>query len=205
MRAVARPLLPPLGIGAAVAAALLARLLVAGAGGASSSLPAAAAFAALLLCVGALAPRHRRLAPDAPARTRRASAMRAVALGAGGGAVLVVMAAALRGSPAHVWPRPSGAQVLPWTALVVCVAAAEELVFRGVLFDAVSRLSGATVAALVCALAFALVHVPLYGWGVVPLDAGVGMWLGGLRLLSGGVAAPALAHALADCGAWLLL
>jgi len=29
---------------------------------------------------------------------------------------------------------------------------------------------------------FALIHVPIYGWHVVPLDVGVGLWFGGLRL-----------------------
>jgi hypothetical protein len=49
------------------------------------------------------------------------------------------------------------------------------------------------------------VHVPLYGWRALPLDLGAGLWLGGLRVLSGGVAAPAVAHALADRGAWLVV
>jgi len=56
----------------------------------------------------------------------------------------------------------------------------------------------------VTSVAFALMHVPLYGWHVVPLDLGVGIWLGGLRLLGRGVAAPALAHVLADLVTWWL-
>ena len=51
---------------------------------------------------------------------------------------------------------------------------------------------------------FALLHVPLYGWHVVPLDLGVGLWLAGLRLISGGVAAPAVAHVVADLATWWL-
>jgi len=48
------------------------------------------------------------------------------------------------------------------------------------------------------------VHVPLYGVGALPLDAAVGLLLGGLRLLTGGWVAPAAAHALADvAGGWL--
>ena len=43
-----------------------------------------------------------------------------------------------------------------------------------------------------------------YGWHVVPLDLAVGVWLAGLRLLSGGVAAPAMAHGLADIATWWL-
>jgi hypothetical protein len=46
--------------------------------------------------------------------------------------------------------------------------------------------------------------VPLYGWGAVPLDLAVGVWLGGLRLVTGGWAAPAVAHTFADLAAgWL--
>ena len=54
------------------------------------------------------------------------------------------------------------------------------------------------------AVLFALMHVPLYGWHVVPLDLGVGLWLAGLRLATGGVAAPAIAHTVADLATWWL-
>jgi len=47
-------------------------------------------------------------------------------------------------------------------------------------------------------------HVPLYGWHVVPLDLGVGIFLGGLRLAGGGWAGPAIAHAVADLATWWL-
>jgi hypothetical protein len=47
-------------------------------------------------------------------------------------------------------------------------------------------------------------HVPLYGWGVVPLDFGVGFWFAGLRLTGGGVAAPTIAHVIADLSTWWL-
>jgi membrane protease YdiL (CAAX protease family) len=134
-----------------------------------------------------------------------AGSWRGVALGVAGGAVLVAMTALLPGSPLHVWARPSGAEAALWTLLVMCVAGAEEVVFRGLLFDAVARIGGAMCAAVVCACAFAVVHVPLYGWRALPLDVGVGLWLGGLRILGGDVAAPAVAHAVADCGAWLVL
>jgi membrane protease YdiL (CAAX protease family) len=51
---------------------------------------------------------------------------------------------------------------------------------------------------------FALMHVPLYGWHVVPLDLAVGLALGGLRVATRGVAAPAVAHAVADLATWWL-
>jgi membrane protease YdiL (CAAX protease family) len=52
---------------------------------------------------------------------------------------------------------------------------------------------------------FALIHLPLYGVGALPLDLAVGLLLGGLRIISGGVLAPAIAHVIADlAGGWLL-
>jgi membrane protease YdiL (CAAX protease family) len=92
----------------------------------------------------------------------------------------------------------------PWAAITVLVATAEELVLRGVLFDAVDRAAGGAIAVVVTSLAFALIHVPLYGWHVVPLDVGVGLILGGLRIVTRGVSAPAVAHAIADLATWWL-
>src|SRR6185312_17266706 len=91
--------------------------------------------------------------------------------------------------------RPA-AQFVPWAAIIVGVAVAEEAVLRGVLFDRLRRGGGVLVALLVTTVLFALMHVPLYGWHVVPLDLAVGLALGGLRLVTG-AAAPAVAHAIA--------
>ena len=55
---------------------------------------------------------------------------------------------------------------------------------------------------MVTSVAFALMHVPVYGWHVVPLDLAVGVVLGGLRLATRSVAAPAAAHAVADLATW---
>ena len=87
--------------------------------------------------------------------------------------------------------------------MTILVACMEEAVLRGVLFAELDR--GLGVAAVVIhSLLFAVIHVPLYGWHVVPLDLGVGLWLAGLRLASGGVAAPAIAHTVADLATWWL-
>jgi membrane protease YdiL (CAAX protease family) len=86
----------------------------------------------------------------------------------------------------------------------VLIAVAEEALLRGVLMDAVTSWAGDLAAVAVAAAAFALLHVPLYGWQAVPLDLAVGVWLGGLRLATGGIAAPATAHAVADLVAWWL-
>ena len=91
-----------------------------------------------------------------------------------------------------------------WAIVVAIVASAEEILLRGALYDALAARAGVWTAITVGALAFALLHVPLYGWGAVPLDAAVGVWLGMLRAVSGSVTAPAVAHVLADwAGFWL--
>jgi membrane protease YdiL (CAAX protease family) len=186
---------------AAVSGALAARVVVAGSAGAAQSLPAAAVFTVLLVSVALVA----RRGAGGVAALLGARASTGVIVGVAGGVVLVLLVVLLPGLPVQLWPRPSAALAVPWTLLVTCIAVAEELVFRGVLFDAVARAGGAVCAAFVCALAFAVVHVPLYGWRALPLDLGVGLWLGGLRMVTGGVTAPAVAHAVADCGAWLVL
>ena len=66
-------------------------------------------------------------------------------------------------------------------------------------------LGGDGGALLVTTLLFAAMHVPLYGIGSLPLDLAAGLLLGGLRIVSGGVLAPAVAHVVADlAGGWLL-
>jgi membrane protease YdiL (CAAX protease family) len=85
------------------------------------------------------------------------------------------------------------------------VAVGEEVVLRGVLFDAMREWRGDGAALVATTLLFALIHVPLYGVGALPLDLAVGLLLGGLRIVSGGVLAPAVAHVIADlAGGWLL-
>lgn len=91
-----------------------------------------------------------------------------------------------------------------WATVVTAVAIAEELILRGVLFSSLMRAYGPGVALLWTTTAFGLLHVPLYGWHALPLDLAVGLWLGVLRLVSGSVTAPAIAHVLADLAAWWL-
>lgn len=94
--------------------------------------------------------------------------------------------------------------LLIWTPLVIIVATAEEVMLRGALFAALLESHGATVAVVVTSIAFGLMHVPLYGWSALPLDTVVGLFLGGLRLVTGGVTAPVIAHAVTDVAAgWL--
>jgi membrane protease YdiL (CAAX protease family) len=126
----------------------------------------------------------------------------AVAVGAAGGAVLVVLALMTRSSPL---PSLAPAVVFaPWVAATILVATAEEVLLRAALFVELDRSLGTFGAVLGTSVVFALMHVPLYGWHVVPLDFGVGLWLAGLRLATGGIVAPATAHALADLATWWL-
>jgi len=122
-------------------------------------------------------------------------------LGAATAAVLVALPAWLHPATAGiVGIRPQPWAV--WAGVTVLVALAEEVLLRGVLFDRALGAAGPIAAVALTSVAFALLHVPLYGVGVVPLDLAVGVALGGLRLVSGGVTAPATAHVLADLATW---
>jgi membrane protease YdiL (CAAX protease family) len=169
------------------AGAVIARLLLAGPGPARS--PAAGlVFAGLLLamCVAM--------------RTRVPLSLSAVGLGLGGAVLLCAPVALLRGGG----PLHGGRGFASWALVVTIVAAAEELFLRGALYDAVRDAVDERAAILVAAVAFAALHVPLYGWHVVPLDLVVGLVLGELRRASGTPAAPAVTHVGADLAAWFL-
>ena len=99
--------------------------------------------------------------------------------------------------------RPAGS-FAAWAVVVTVVATAEEVFLRGALYDAVAGWSGEIAAVLVAAVAFAALHVPLYGWGSVPIDLAAGIWLGALRAATGSVVAPAAAHTVADWVGWWL-
>jgi membrane protease YdiL (CAAX protease family) len=159
----------------------------------ASSMPAGVVFAVALLAV-AIAAGWR------PARP----AFAGVGLGAAGGGALVGVWVVTQGAPAlHLAPISEGLAL--WTPAVVLIAAAEEIALRGALFDLIRSRWGDGGALIATTLLFALVHVPLYGMGSLPLDLAVGLLLGGLRIVSGGVLAPAVAHVIADlAGGWLL-
>jgi membrane protease YdiL (CAAX protease family) len=119
------------------------------------------------------------------------------------GALVLCVPALVHWASGAAPDRPQGAFV-GWAAVVTVVAGAEEVFLRGALYRALERF-GATAAVVVPALAFAALHQPLYGWGAVPLDFAVGVWLGALRRVTGTVAAPAVTHVLADWAAWWLV
>jgi membrane protease YdiL (CAAX protease family) len=171
--------------GFAVAVAL--RLVVGGPGPAASA-GAGLLFAGLLLTM------------SVADRTPVPVSQRASLAGIAGAAVLCGPVAFLRlGLPLHATTGFAG-----WALVVTVVAAAEEVFLRGTLYDAVRAASSDNLAVVVGAAAFALLHVPLYGWHVLPLDLAVGVLLGELRRVTGTAAAPAVAHVGADLAAWFL-
>jgi len=92
-----------------------------------------------------------------------------------------------------------------WGAAIVVIATLEEVVIRGRLQPAWTAEAGPVAALLVSAAIFALIHLPRYGLGAMPLDFAVGLALGGLRAVTGRVAPCAIAHVIADWGAWFWL
>jgi len=117
-----------------------------------------------------------------------------------GGAFLCLPAVIMRamGGSSHT---PEG-NYFVWSLIVSVVALAEEAFLRGAFYDAATRVSNQETAIIVAAIAFAVLHLPLYGWHAVPLDFAVGLWLGALRYTAGSFVAPGIAHALADLAAW---
>jgi len=89
-----------------------------------------------------------------------------------------------------------------WAALAALIATLEEIAIRGALYKRWSDEAGPVAAIVIGAVVFALIHLPRYGLGAMPLDAAVGLALGGLRALSGRVLPCAVAHTIADWGAW---
>ena len=109
----------------------------------------------------------------------------------GVGLTAIALALSTGGRPV---PAPLVAWALPLTLLA---AIAEEALFRRVAYGALER-RGAVVAIGVTALAFALVHVPLYGVAVFPVDLGAGLLLSWQRWASGSWTVPAATHAAAN-------
>ena len=93
-------------------------------------------------------------------------------------------------------------EFLPWAAIAAIVATLEETSIRGVLYGRWAGEAGTLAAIVIGAAVFALIHLPRYGLGAMPLDAAVGLALGGLRALTGRVLPCAVAHTVADWGAW---
>ena len=94
--------------------------------------------------------------------------------------------------------RPMPAPLIAWALpLTLLAAVAEEALFRRAMYGALER-RGTLVAIGATALAFALVHVPIYGVAVFPVDLGAGLLLSWQRWACGSWTVPAATHAAAN-------
>ena len=92
--------------------------------------------------------------------------------------------------------RPHGLAVA--VSLNALAAVAEEAFFRRYLYGLVVEPHGAVVAVAVTAGAFALVHVTVWGWWVLPLDLAAGLVLSWQRAATGRWSVPAATHVIAN-------
>lgn len=89
-----------------------------------------------------------------------------------------------------------------WGTIAAVVATLEEITIRGRLQEHWTREVGPVTAIVIGAAVFAAIHLPRYGITAMPLDFAVGIALGGLRAVTGRVMPGAIAHVMADWGAW---
>lgn len=90
-----------------------------------------------------------------------------------------------------------GALTLRFVALNSLAAVAEEAFFRGAVYDLVAR-RGPMLAVAGSALAFALVHVTVYGSWVLPIDLAAGLLFGWQRHATSSWWPAACTHVLAN-------
>ena len=83
-------------------------------------------------------------------------------------------------------------------AASVVAAVAEEVFFRRLVYGWLASSWGATVAICGSAVAFAAIHVPVYGFAVLPIDTAAGLLLGWQRWMTGGWSASGLTHVAAN-------
>jgi membrane protease YdiL (CAAX protease family) len=124
-----------------------------------------------------------------PVATEPAALPRTTVLVVGVGSVL--LAGRIAGSAV---PVTMSSVALPLNLLA---AVAEEALFRRLAFGWLRRY-GVAVAVVATAAAFALLHVPAYGFEVLPVDLGAGLLLSWQRAASGTWSVPAATHAAAN-------
>jgi membrane protease YdiL (CAAX protease family) len=91
-------------------------------------------------------------------------------------------------------PMRLAALALPLNAFA---AVSEEALFRRLLYGRLERF-GAPIAIAATAVAFAAIHLPLYGVVALPLDLGAGVLFSWQRFASGSWTAPATTHVAAN-------
>lgn len=85
----------------------------------------------------------------------------------------------------------------PYLPEVIVAAIAEEAFFRRFVY-AVLQPAGPAVAVVGSAALFAVAHVTVYGWWVLPVDLAAGLVLSWQRWYSGGWTASAVTHVVAN-------
>ncbi len=92
-------------------------------------------------------------------------------------------------------PLPRAATVAILSSVVAAIA--EEIFFRRLVYGWLERW-GTALAVVGSAALFALIHVPVYGPGVLPLDFAAGLIFAWQRRATGGWTAPAATHVFAN-------
>ena len=142
---------------------------------------------AVLLAVGALWPPAG--GAPAPDRSRRSWSALLLVLAVGVGAFALGRLLGGGHPPAPVRAR--------FVVLNTLAAVAEEAFFRRLAYALLAP-GGALLAVGGTSMLFALAHVGVYGWWVVPLDLAAGLVLGWQRWASGSWTVPALTHVVAN-------
>jgi membrane protease YdiL (CAAX protease family) len=127
------------------------------------------------------------LAAPVPRGTRRLQPLAVGGVGLAGVGLAWAVAAPAPGYPIGAWTLPIG----------ILAAVAEELLFRRTLYGLLAP-RGEVVAVAATAMAFALLHLPLYGLAALPVDVGAGLLLSWQRWAAGTWTVPAATHAVAN-------
>jgi hypothetical protein len=144
---------------------------------------------ASILAVGTVLVAAAALRTPVPGEPEAAAVPRPIVLLVGLGAVTAAAVAAGR-------PVPVAASAFA-PLLNVLAAVAEEALFRRVVYGWLRGL-GLAIAVGASAIAFALVHLPVYGIEALPVDLGAGLLLSWQRAVSGTWTVPAATHAAAN-------
>jgi hypothetical protein len=113
------------------------------------------------------------------------------------GLVLVAGIAAFAAGRLLGGHHPPGPRTAAYIGAITLAAVAEELFFRRFVY-AVLRRGGVAMAVGGSTVLFALAHVTVYGWWVLPLDLAAGLILGWQRWASDTWAVPAVTHVAAN-------
>jgi hypothetical protein len=96
-----------------------------------------------------------------------------------------------------VWARPTVPTRLWYLAAVTLAAVAEELFFRRFVY-AILCPAGPATAVGGSTVLFAIAHITVYGWWVLPLDLAAGLVLSWQRWATGTWVVPAATHVVAN-------